>query len=52
MSADGSVNPDKPHPKAAAFVAELRKKDAEMVESAEELLRLETAPVTPPAPKK
>jgi hypothetical protein len=42
---------DKPNPKAAAFVAELRKKDAEAVESAEELLRLETAPVTPPEKK-
>jgi hypothetical protein len=49
VNADGSVNKDKPNPKAAAFVAELRKKDAEMVESAEELLRLETTPVTPPA---
>jgi hypothetical protein len=48
MSADGSVNKDKANPKAAAFVADLRKKDAEMVESAEELLRLETTPVTPP----
>jgi hypothetical protein len=49
VNADGSVNKDKPNPKAAAFVADLRKKDAEMVESAEELLRLETTPVTPPA---
>jgi hypothetical protein len=47
---DGTVNKDKPNPKAAAFVAELRKKDKEMVENAEELLRLETTPVTP-APK-
>ncbi len=52
VGGDGSVIKDKPNPKAAAFVAELRKKDPEMVESAEELLRLETAPVTPPAPKK
>jgi hypothetical protein len=51
VSADGSVNPDKPHPKAAAFVAELRKKDKEMVESAEELLRLEATPVAPAPPK-
>ena len=51
LNADGSVNAAKPNPKAAAFVAELRKKDKEMVESAEELLRLETTPVTPPAPK-
>ncbi len=50
-NADGSVNKDKPNPKAAAFVAELRKKDAEMVESAEELLRLETVPAQPVAPK-
>jgi hypothetical protein len=47
VNADGSVNKDKANPKAAAFVAELRKKDAEMVESAEELLRLETTPATP-----
>jgi hypothetical protein len=38
---------DKPRAAAAAFVAELRKKDKEMVESVEELLRLETTPVTP-----
>ncbi len=49
MNADGSVNKDKPNPKAAAFVAELRKKDPEAVESAEELLKLDTTPVTPPA---
>jgi hypothetical protein len=48
---DGSATQSKPHPKAAAFVAEMRKKDKEMVETAEELLRLETTPVTPPAPK-
>jgi hypothetical protein len=51
LNPDGSVNKDKPNPKAAAFVAELRKKDAEMVESAEELLRLETIPAQPVAPK-
>jgi len=44
VGADGSVHKDKANPKAAAFVAELRKKDAEMVENAEELLRLETTP--------
>jgi len=49
MNADGSVNKDRPNPKAAAFVTELRKKDAEMVESAEELLRLETTPAPLPA---
>jgi hypothetical protein len=49
VGGDGSVIKDRPHPKAAAFVAELRKKDPEAVESAEELLRLETTPVTPPA---
>jgi hypothetical protein len=50
LNPDGSVNADKPNPKAAAFVAELRKKDAEMVESAEELLRLETTPAAPAKP--
>jgi hypothetical protein len=44
-----SVNQSKPHPKAAAFVAQMRKKDREMVESAEELLRLETTPAPAPA---
>lgn len=34
----------KPNAKAAAFVADLRKKDPDMVEQAEELLRLETTP--------
>jgi hypothetical protein len=48
---DGSIHKDKPNPKAAAFVAELRKKDAGMVEDAEELLRLETTPATAPAKK-
>jgi hypothetical protein len=46
--ADRTDSNENPQAKAAAFVAELRKKDKEMVESAEELLRLETAPVTPP----
>jgi hypothetical protein len=51
VNPDGSVNKDRVNPKAAAFIAEIRKKDAEMVENAEELLRLETQPVTPPAKK-
>jgi hypothetical protein len=38
---------EKPDAKAVAFVADLRKKDPEMVEQAEELLRLETTPVKP-----
>jgi hypothetical protein len=50
LNPDGSVNADKPNPKASAFVAALRKKDAEMVESAEELLRLETTPAAPAKP--
>jgi hypothetical protein len=50
VNPDGSVNKDKPNPKAAAFVADLRKKDAEAVESAEELLRLETTPAAPAKP--
>jgi hypothetical protein len=35
-----------PDPKAAAFVAELRKKNGEMVKDAEELLKLEPPPAT------
>jgi hypothetical protein len=51
VNADGTVNPAKPNSQAAAFVAEQRKKDKEMVESAEELLRLESTPATPPPAK-
>jgi hypothetical protein len=50
VKADGTVDKAKPHPKAAAFVEALRKKDREMVESAEELLRLDTVPATPATP--
>ena len=52
INADGSANKDQPNPKAQAFVAELRKKDPEMVESAEELLKIETTPAPAPAPAK
>jgi hypothetical protein len=51
VNPDGSVNQAKAHPKAAEFVAEMRKKDKELVESAEELLRLEATPAPAPTPK-
>jgi hypothetical protein len=41
-----------PHPRAAAFVADLRKKDPQMVADAEELLRLETPPAPTPVGSK
>lgn len=47
--------PERPHPKAKAFVDDLRKKDPQMVTDQEELLKLEATPApatpTPPARK-
>lgn len=39
-----------PCPRAAAFVNELRRKDAQMIKDAEELLQLESKPPTPAPP--
>jgi hypothetical protein len=41
-----------PKPQAAEYVKELRKKDPQMVQDAEELLKLETTPPAPPTPDK